>query len=153
MTRKERRSGRREARRLLGQMSRPHRGALAVGFLATLGVVGMRLALPWPLRGIVENVFPAAAPVSASAAGNEDRSILVYCGLYIVLAAGVGVFEWVQRLWMARVASRTAHELRVHVVSRLRPARDRSGLQIELHRAHGPREAPEGRLLLTEGHG
>ena len=122
MAHKERRSGRREARRLLGRMSRPHRGALAVGFLATLGVVGVRLALPWPLRGIVENVFPA----TASAAGNEDRSILVYCGLYIVLAAGVGVFEWVQRLWMARVASRTAHELRVHAVSRLRPAHDRS---------------------------
>ena len=118
---------RREALRVLGRMVWPHRGALAVGLLATVGVVAMRLALPWPLRGIVETVFPMGAEQSSFGFVDEGgRSILILCGMYVVLAAGTGAFEWVQRLWMARVAGRTTHDLRVHVVSRLKPAHDRT---------------------------
>ncbi len=108
-------------------MVRPHHRALAVGLLATVGVVAMRLALPWPLRGIVEHVFPMGGqPSLLTGVGNGETAILLFCAFYVVLAAGTGTFEWIQRVRMARVASRTAHNLRVHVTGRLRPAHDRS---------------------------
>jgi ABC-type multidrug transport system fused ATPase/permease subunit len=90
----------------------------------------MRLALPWPLRGIVENVFPAAAgesgPLTPAFGGNP---VLVLCGLYLLLSLGTGAFEWIQRVWMARVASGTAHDLRTMAVSRLGPSHDRSAAE------------------------
>jgi ABC-type multidrug transport system fused ATPase/permease subunit len=111
-------------------VSRPHRTAFVYGSLATAGVVAMRLALPWPLRGIVENVFAAAAgatsPLTPTFGGNP---VLVYCGLYLLLSLATGAFEWIQRVWMARVASRTAHDLRTMAVSRLGPSHDRSAAE------------------------
>jgi ABC-type multidrug transport system fused ATPase/permease subunit len=116
-----------EALRLLLQASRPHRRALLVGSLATVGVVAMRLALPWPLRGVLENVFPGQAGTPGPLASPFGMDpIITFCLLYLVFSIGVGSFEWVQRLWMARLASRTAHELRSIAVARVRSDAPRS---------------------------
>ena len=107
-----------EAMRLLLRTSRPHRRTLLAGSLATVGVVGMRLALPWPLRGVVENVFPGTASASGPlATGLLADPVVTFCLLYLLFAVGVGSFEWVQRVWMARVAGRTAHDLRSAAVA------------------------------------
>ncbi len=39
---------------------RPHNRWLLIGTAASFGVVFFRLALPWPLRGVIEVVFPKA---------------------------------------------------------------------------------------------
>ncbi len=109
-----------DAIRLLIVMSGPHRGAFLRGILATLGVVAMRLALPWPLRGVVENVFPALEgrprPLGIPS-GLDADPVLLFCGMFLLLAIGAGFFEWVQRIWMARAASHTAHDLRAAAVA------------------------------------
>ena len=51
----------RRAIRALLSYGRIHRRSLLVGCLGAVGVVLVRLALPWPLRGIMEVVFPASA--------------------------------------------------------------------------------------------
>jgi ABC-type multidrug transport system fused ATPase/permease subunit len=108
-------AGRRTALRLLVAAAARYRGALLFGALATVGVVAMRLALPWPLRGVVENVFPPAAGEGAPIGASLEfpgGPVVAFCVIYFLLAVGTGVFEWVQRVWMARAASLTAHDLR-----------------------------------------
>ncbi|MDH3427668.1 MAG: ABC transporter transmembrane domain-containing protein, partial [Gemmatimonadota bacterium] len=109
-----------EALRLLVRALGPHRLALVYGTLATVGVVAMRLGLPWPLRGIVENVFPSAAG-DAGSLGERISAfgdpVLIFCLLYLLLAVATGTFEWIQRVWMARVASLSSHDLRAAAVA------------------------------------
>lgn len=128
MVKAEGQSGdRAEALRLLLRTSRPHRRALLVGGVATLGVIAMRLALPWPLRGVIENVFPPAAGETGPLAAPPGLDpVLGFCLLYVLFALGVGSFEWIQRVWMARVASRTAHDLRTRAVDAARSTATRS---------------------------
>ncbi len=96
-------------------MSRPHRKAFIYGSLSTLALVFLRIALPWPLRGVMEEAFPGMTargdwiPWLDSLPGNP---VLILCASYFALSVGVGLFERSQRVWMARVASRTAHDLR-----------------------------------------
>lgn len=124
---RKRARNRAEALRLLIRTSRPHRPALVWGLLATIGVVAVRLALPWPLRGVVENVFPPADGGSGPwTTGLGSNPVLVFCGLYLLLSLGTGTFEWIQRVWMARVAGRTAHDLRSIAVARVGPRAGRS---------------------------
>lgn len=47
----------RTAFRILLPFGRPHRRHLVKGGLATIALVGARLAFPWPLRGLMEIVF------------------------------------------------------------------------------------------------
>lgn len=130
MSESQRSTDRMEALRLLLQTSRPHRGALFAGSLATVGVVVMRLALPWPLRGVVENVFPAtASDAGPLTIGTGLDPVVTFCLLYLLFAVGAGTFEWIQRVWMARVASRTAHELRTLAVASLRSEAPRTSTE------------------------
>jgi ATP-binding cassette subfamily C protein CydC len=71
---------------------------------------------------------PSSSSVSWSIGGQADP-VLVFCLLYIVLAVGTGVFEWTQRVWMARMASLTAHDLRAAAVAAASrgPARTSAG--------------------------
>jgi ATP-binding cassette subfamily C protein CydC len=104
---------------MLAAAAAPHKRALVFGTLATLGVVAMRLSLPWPLRGVVENVFPPAAGESGALSLGIDTPggpVVAFCTLYFLLAVGTGTFEWIQRVWMARAASLTAHDLRAAAV-------------------------------------
>ena len=127
MATKKKAPNRIDALRLLLRASRPHRGALFVGSLATVGVVVMRLALPWPLRGVLEHVFPGQAGEHGSLASPFGLDpVITFCVLYLVFAVGAGSFEWVQRVWMARAASRTAHDLRSIAVARVRSDAPRS---------------------------
>ncbi len=109
------REKRREALRLLCEFARPHRHLLVKGGLATIGVVLFRLAMPWPLRGVVELVFrrhgDGAALLADRLLGWGDP-LLWLGGLYLVVAAGCGGFEALQRVWLAKFAARAVHDLR-----------------------------------------
>lgn len=95
--------------------ARSHRSSLVRGVLATVGVVFFRLAMPWPLREVLEMVFPRAA--------HEGRHLVDYlpasgdpvfwlAGLYVLLALGLGLSEMVQRVNIMRFASQTVHDMR-----------------------------------------
>jgi ATP-binding cassette subfamily B protein len=107
---------RREAVQLLARFGAAHRGSLAAGLLATIGVVLCRLALPWPLRGIVELVFPGGAAEASAVAPGTGTGVIWFAGGFLVLAVATGVFELVQRTWVARFASRTVRDLRAAAI-------------------------------------
>ncbi|MDQ2829068.1 MAG: hypothetical protein M3Y74_08460, partial [Chloroflexota bacterium] len=44
--------------RLFGPFIRPYRGRVALALLASMGSVATDLLRPWPLKIIVDNVFP-----------------------------------------------------------------------------------------------
>ncbi|MGE0434948.1 MAG: ABC transporter transmembrane domain-containing protein, partial [Planctomycetota bacterium] len=104
--------------RAIGPWARPHRRVLAWTMLATVGVVLLRLAFPWPLRGVLE-----IASGTAGTAGHHDRSIaqLVPAGIdgvlafgvaYLVVSICVGIAELVQRVRAKRYTTRVVNDLR-----------------------------------------
>ncbi len=103
-----------EALGLIQRYGRRYLGVASVGFLATLGVVLARLALPWPLRGVIEVVFPGDETDTflKSVLWTGADPVLLLCVAYLVLAFASGLFEFVQRVWLTRFVSQTVHDLR-----------------------------------------
>ena len=109
----------RRAVRTLARFGRRHTRWLLYGVLASLGVVLFRLALPWPLRGVVEVVFPKAAGsekllVDYLPGGGDP--VLWLGGFYLVFAVASGLFELIQRTNLMRFAAHTVHDLRAEAV-------------------------------------
>lgn len=105
---------RRKALRTLSTYGRPHRKLLLTGGLATLFLVIFRLALPWPLRGAVEFVFPNDAPGGGVLLYFSETAypVLWFAGLYAGLAVACGLAEYFQRIHFTTYAARTVHDLR-----------------------------------------
>jgi ABC-type multidrug transport system fused ATPase/permease subunit len=92
----------------------PHRKWLVSAGVSTLFLAVFRLAMPWPLRGVVESVFPdadAGGSVNAWFAGTENP-ILWLAGVYVLFAVGCGLCEFVQRVQFMKYSARTVHDLR-----------------------------------------
>jgi ABC-type multidrug transport system fused ATPase/permease subunit len=92
-----------------------HKSWLVKGFFGTLGVVFFRLAMPWPLRGVIEVVFPRGSGhgtllVDTLPAWGEPVLWLALC--YIFLAIGLGISEYIQRVNIMRYAANTVHDMR-----------------------------------------
>lgn len=100
---------------VLRRFGGPHRHWLYKGLVATLGWVACRLAMPWPLKGVIEAAFPGHAhkadPLSQLAPASWDP-VLVLCGAYVVLAVCLGVCERIHRGSMSRFTGRTVDDLR-----------------------------------------
>ncbi len=105
--------------RTLVKYGRRHRSWLGIGTAASIGVVLFRLALPWPLRGVVEVVFPKGTQggkllVDYLPAWGDP--ILWLGAFYLILAFGAGLFELFQRTNIMRFAAHTVHDLRADAV-------------------------------------
>lgn len=110
----------------------PHKAWLVRGMLGTIGVVLFRLLMPWPLRGVVEVVFPR---------GSDQGKLLVdylpawgepvvwLAGFYILIAIGLGISELIQRVNIMRFSSQTVHDMRSAAVRGLKgmPQQERTG--------------------------
>ena len=107
--------------RMLAPYARPHRGMLGLGVLATLLIVGARLAAPWPFRGLLELLYGGRADakpvVDALPAGIDPVLSLGLLFIGVVLLQGLG--EYVQRLAFARFAIRMVHDTRGAALARL----------------------------------
>jgi ATP-binding cassette subfamily B protein len=102
--------------RLLARFGRRHWRAFACGSLAAAGVVAGRLALPWPLRAVNDRWLG-----QGGSAGDDGLLALVPAGLDPVLAMGtlflavmlgLGLADFLERLWFARFALSTVGDLR-----------------------------------------
>jgi ABC-type multidrug transport system fused ATPase/permease subunit len=83
--------------------------------LGTVTWVAFRLAMPWPLKGLVEAAFPGhreqAAELTATLQALGDP-VLQLCALYIVCALGLAIGDLVQRAAMGRFATGVVDDLR-----------------------------------------
>ncbi|MCL5281952.1 MAG: ABC transporter ATP-binding protein/permease [Planctomycetes bacterium] len=104
-----------QAVRVLRMYGRPHVRVLVRGIVASVGVVLFRLALPWPLRGIVESVFLNPHRKNAFLLNwlpARGDPVLWFGGVFLVLAAGAGLCELIQRVAMKRFATQSVHDMR-----------------------------------------
>jgi len=102
---------------MLRPYGRIYRTWLVKGTLATVGLVLLRLALPWPLKGVIEVLLPHAKKHAHLAwLPSWGDPILWFIGAFVLLVLGVGVAEMIQRVCMAKFATHTVHDLRAAAV-------------------------------------
>jgi ATP-binding cassette, subfamily B, bacterial len=112
---------------VLARFGRPYRAVLALGVAATIAVVFFRLALPWPLRWVLEVVYPVGSDFNlADYLPTFGTPAAWLALLYLVLACGAGLMEMCQRVLLARFAAQTVHDLRAVAVQGARRARRHS---------------------------
>ncbi len=90
----------------LSGFARGHQRWLALGGVAALTVVGLRLALPMVFRDLLRSTFDDGAPATTLA------DALALGGAAAVLAALLGFADHLERLWFARFASGLARDVR-----------------------------------------
>jgi len=95
-----------------------HRLNFLYGFLGTLGVVFFRLAMPWPLRGIMEIVFPEKLTSTSMIqyVPNIGEPVIWFGSYYVILAIGIGLSEMLQRVNIKRFSAKTVHLMREDAV-------------------------------------
>lgn len=94
----------------------PYRGPLAAGALLTVVDVGLALALPWPLRYVIDDVLRPgrAGPVSDAELGLS----LAVASLVALVALSSVVTYWSSRL-LSSAGLHIANDLRIAVLARL----------------------------------
>ncbi len=108
-----------------------HRSWLYRGAAATIGVVFFRLLMPWPLRGVIEVVFPHGSYkgwLLMSYFPDWGNPVIMLGAIYVLLALGLGLAEMSQRVNLKRFASQTAHDMRAAAVegARIMPLHKRT---------------------------
>ncbi len=96
---------------LVRRYGRVHRRWLAHGLLATLVVVALRLALPWPLKWAIELVSGGAGSGFELASDWQTR-LLGIAATFVGVSAILGYAELRQRVAMKQYAAATVHSLR-----------------------------------------
>ena len=108
--------------RLLKEYGKAHQQSLRAGLFATVLVVLIRLALPWPLRWIIELVVqPEFAELGSNFSLQSPWAIelLWLTAGYVALAIGLGYAELRQRVAMKQYAASTVHSIREAAVEAL----------------------------------
>ena len=104
---------------------RPYRGILALGGLLVLVVSALELALPWPLKVVVDDVLPRrpvdglvgelVGPLAGSTYG-----LLAACALALVALAGLAaVGSYLSSLLLQGVGERMVADLRAEIFAHL----------------------------------
>ncbi|KAA0080276.1 ABC transporter ATP-binding protein [Mycolicibacterium sp. P9-64] len=111
---------------LLRDLIRPYRGSLAVILLATLVQTLMGLALPWPLKIILDNVVANHRPPAwitfwfPMVGGSTKAHIAAAAGIMVVLIAVVsGIAFYVASYMTERVGQGIGNDLRVRLYHHL----------------------------------
>jgi ATP-binding cassette, subfamily C, bacterial CydC len=123
------------AMRLLAVHGAPHRGLLNAGLLATVFVVLCRLAMPWPLRGVLE--IASGRPPVLGGEGSWVTQTLWMGAIYVVIATILGYVEMRQRVSLKEFATHTVHDLRDAAVASLENATTKKPLSDLLSRIIG----------------
>ncbi len=106
----------RDTIRQIGLFGRRHSVTFFGGAIAAVGIVAMRLALPWPLRTVVEfAVENEGMTAIAAAPGDKVLGLLL---LFLGLAVLLGLFDYLARLSFSRFSIATTRDLRQAVFAR-----------------------------------
>ncbi|MBC8405110.1 MAG: ABC transporter ATP-binding protein [Planctomycetes bacterium] len=88
--------------------SERHRGSFWKSTVAALGVVGLRLALPWPIRSLLGPWLSGEGQVEATWMNNP----WTIGALLLLIVVGLGLFEFRQRVYVARFAIAWVRDIR-----------------------------------------
>ncbi|MBI3857306.1 MAG: hypothetical protein HY293_16590, partial [Planctomycetes bacterium] len=110
-----------KSRRSLGMIrpyGRIHQRWLTWGTFATAALVLLRLALPWPLKGVIEVLMPHHHHSRSHLAWlpSWGDPIAWFIAIFVLLVFFVGLAELLQRVCMAKFATHTVHDLRAAAV-------------------------------------
>ncbi len=103
---------------LLWPYARASKGLLALGVGLTGLYIGLHLALPWPLKWVIDAISSqhgASAPPAWI--GNINTKIAVLSGLYIVFAVLAGLAEYGQNLLLAGLSNSILARFRLDLFS------------------------------------
>ena len=102
--------------RALAHYARPHKRRFIVGFIAGIGVVFARLALPWPLRWITEiwGGEAASGHQSLSTFSSFDRvqASVTVAAIFVIIIFLLGLVDAIERINFAKFATGTIRDLR-----------------------------------------
>ena len=98
----------------LRKFARDHRRWLIRGTVAAVGVVGLRLLLPWPLKVMIAPWLAGQANQAESSLGPmiDVRQAAFWGGVFLVAAVGLGLMDLMARVAFARFAIGTVRDLR-----------------------------------------
>ena len=109
-------------RRVLARMQpylRPHRGLVAGGSAALIASVLTKLAEPWPLKFVIDNVVdvgPGTARTSTGVPaldGLSAQELLLVCAIGLVAVIGLrALFDYVATICFAKAGSRVLTQVR-----------------------------------------
>lgn len=107
--------------------TRSHRWALVGSFCGALGVVGMRVLSPWPIKVIFDYILigdriPASSWMSRwmSAVSSGPLSALAWvCGAVLVIAVADAVFCYARDVLLAQTGQRVVGKIRRHLFAHL----------------------------------
>ncbi|CAG0943866.1 Putative multidrug export ATP-binding/permease protein [Anaerolineae bacterium] len=112
----------------------PYRAHLALGFLTMVAVAALDIAMPWPLKFIVDNVIggrPYSDPFSRALAeffGDDPRWLAAFFGLAIILFTALnGALSFIFESLQGMIQSLTTFRLRSDAFAHL------SNLSLQFH--------------------
>jgi len=112
--------------RLIADLLRPYRGSLATILATMLVQTAMSLAVPWPLKVILDNVVGSHRPppwigwLLPMLGGDSKTHIAAAAGIVtVVIAAVTGIAFYVSNFATERLGQCVANDLRVRIFHRL----------------------------------
>ena len=105
----------------LGPFARPHRRRLGYALVASFIVTAAQLALPWPMKGIVELTLAEGQrnPWMSGLIPASGNPVIWLAGAFVVLGFAFGLAEHWQRLAVSRFVVPTINDARVGIFKRL----------------------------------
>ncbi len=98
--------------------ARKHRGTLALAMLASLGVVAVQIAAPWPIKVIFDNILAKHARPSWLSAALEHvahtptQSLLWVCGAILLLAVLDACFSYARDILLGGAGQAVVGQIR-----------------------------------------
>ena len=99
----------------IASFGRRHHALFLKGTMASIGVVAVRLALPWPLRSVTAVVTDA--DFTAGVGDILSKQILQLSLLFLCCVTALGLLDYLARLFFSRFAIATTRDLRQAVFS------------------------------------
>lgn len=103
----------------LAPYARTHRRHMTAAVASSVAVAAGRLALPWPIRGIIDLTIPGTGRTGVLATGHSRGATMAWLvGGLVVLGIGIGLAEYRQRVAVARFTVGTVNGARVALLDR-----------------------------------
>jgi ATP-binding cassette subfamily B protein len=105
--------------RLLWPLAKPHKKLLLAGASFGALLVLFRVALPWPLKLIIDELSGAGLGKAGWLVEGAAPGVAVLGAVYVFIALGAALAEYGQRLVLAGLGNRVVHRFRADLFDRV----------------------------------